>query len=61
MLHVKTWVTLCQPDRLFRGTRLLDGKRFIVKAVHVCSREHQVISALSRPPLRDDPMNHIIR
>ncbi len=61
MFHVKNWVPLHQPDRLFRGTRLVDGKRFIVKAVHACSREHQVIFALSRPPLRDDPMNHIIR
>ena len=33
----------------------------MVKAVHAGSREYDVIWALSRPPLRDDPMNHTIR
>jgi len=50
-----------QPDNLFRGTRIPDSKRFVVKAVHAGSREFEVIYALSCPPLRDDPMNHTIR
>ena len=33
----------------------------MVKAVHPGSREYDVIGTLSRPPLRDDPMNHTIR
>lgn len=32
-----------------------------MKAVHPGSREYDVIGTLSRPPLRDDPMNHTIR
>jgi len=48
------------PDHLFRGTRVSDAKRVMVKAVHAASREYNVIRALSRPPLRDDPMNHTI-
>ncbi|PFH54327.1 hypothetical protein AMATHDRAFT_72830 [Amanita thiersii Skay4041] len=48
------------PDNLFRGTRVLDGKKVIVKATHICSREYDVIQLLSSPPLRDDPMNHTI-
>ena len=50
-----------QPDNLFRGTRISDAKRVMVKAVHPGSREYDVIGTLSRPPLRDDPMNHTIR
>ncbi|KAF8964711.1 kinase-like domain-containing protein [Flammula alnicola] len=48
------------PDNLFRGIRLSDSKRVVVKAVHAKSREYSVICALSRSPLRDDPMNHSI-
>ncbi|KAJ7172434.1 kinase-like domain-containing protein [Mycena filopes] len=48
------------PDNLFRGTRTADGKKIIVKAVHLHSREFEVIRFLSSPPLRDDPMNHCI-
>lgn len=51
----------CKPDYLFRGTRLADGKKVVIKAVHFCSRECDVIRILSSPPLRDDPMNHTIR
>ncbi|KAF9482784.1 kinase-like protein [Pholiota conissans] len=48
------------PDNLFRGIRLSDSQRVVVKAVHSKSREYNVICNLSRPPLRDDPMNHCI-
>ncbi|KAJ7916598.1 kinase-like domain-containing protein [Mycena leptocephala] len=48
------------PDNLFRGTRTCDGKKIVVKAVHLRSREWAVIRFLSTPPLRDDPMNHCI-
>ena len=41
--------------------RISDAKRVMVKAVHAGSREYDVIWTLSRPPLRDDPMNHTIR
>ncbi|KDR81627.1 hypothetical protein GALMADRAFT_135047 [Galerina marginata CBS 339.88] len=48
------------PDNLFRGSRISDSKRIVVKAVHAGSREYSVICALSQPPLRNDPMNHTI-
>ncbi|KAF8654053.1 hypothetical protein AX16_003588 [Volvariella volvacea WC 439] len=48
------------PDNLFRGTRVHDGKKFVAKAVHLQSREYEVVRLLSTPPLRDDPMNHTI-
>lgn len=48
------------PERLFRGKRLSDDLPIVIKAVHRGSRELDVISALSAPPLRDDPMNHCI-
>jgi hypothetical protein len=50
-----------QPDNLFRGTRLCDGAKVVIKAVHLHSRELAVIRFLSTPPLRHDPMNHCIR
>jgi len=48
------------PDNLFRGTRICDGKEVVVKAVHLYSREYNVIRLLSTPPLRNDRMNHTI-
>ncbi|KAJ6596924.1 kinase-like domain-containing protein [Mycena vulgaris] len=48
------------PDNLFRGTRLCDGAKVVIKAVHLHSRELAVIRFLSTPPLRHDPMNHCI-
>ncbi|KAK2466891.1 hypothetical protein APHAL10511_001149 [Amanita phalloides] len=48
------------PDNLFRGTRVSDGKKVVIKAAHMDSREYNVIRILSSPPLRDDPMNHTI-
>ncbi|GLB34926.1 putative protein kinase [Lyophyllum shimeji] len=48
------------PDNLFRGFRICDGTKVMVKAVHLRSREYEVIRLLSTPPLRDDPMNHTI-
>ncbi|EPQ58271.1 hypothetical protein GLOTRDRAFT_137018 [Gloeophyllum trabeum ATCC 11539] len=48
------------PDNLFRGVRLADGLKVIVKAVHLFSREYDIIRYLSTPALRDDPMNHNI-
>ena len=49
-----------QPDNLFRGTRIKDDKRVIVKAVCARSRELSVIRLLSTAPLCDDPRNHTI-
>ncbi|KAJ7285802.1 kinase-like protein [Mycena rebaudengoi] len=48
------------PDNLFRGTRVQDGIKVVIKAVHLRSREYDVVRFLSTPPLRDDPMNHCI-
>lgn len=48
------------PECLFRGKRLSDDLPIVIKAVHTRSRELEVITALSTPPLRDDPMNHCI-
>ncbi|KAJ7449842.1 kinase-like domain-containing protein [Mycena latifolia] len=48
------------PENLFRGTRVCDGAKVVVKAVHLHSRELSVIRFLSTPPLRQDPMNHCI-
>ncbi|TFK55051.1 kinase-like protein [Heliocybe sulcata] len=48
------------PDNLFRGTRLRDGLKVIVKAVHLLSREFDIIRRLVLSPLRDDPTNHTI-
>ncbi|KAL0946863.1 hypothetical protein HGRIS_013030 [Hohenbuehelia grisea] len=47
-------------ENLFRGIRTSDGLKIMVKAVHLDSREFNVIRLLSTPPLRDDPMNHCI-
>ena len=38
-----------------------DGKKVVVKAVHLCSREYDVIRLLSTPPLLYEAMNHTIR
>jgi len=48
------------PDNLFRGSRICDGRKIMVKAVHIYSREYDVIRLLSVPPLRYNPMNHTI-
>ncbi|KAJ6630833.1 kinase-like domain-containing protein [Mycena sp. CBHHK59/15] len=48
------------PDNLFRGTRTSDGAKVVIKAVHLRSREFEVIRFLTTPLLRDDPMNHCI-
>lgn len=48
------------PDNLFRGTRVCDQKKFVAKAVHIYSREYDVIRLLSQPPLNQNPMNHTI-
>ncbi|KAH8116975.1 kinase-like protein [Phellopilus nigrolimitatus] len=48
------------PDTLFRGTRVRDEKRIVVKAACLRSRQFEVICLLTTPPLRDDPMNHTI-
>ena len=61
LINIDFTICYTQPDNLFRGTRISDAKRIMVKAVHPGSREYDVIWTLSRPPLRDDPMNHTIR
>ncbi|KXN89233.1 hypothetical protein AN958_05987 [Leucoagaricus sp. SymC.cos] len=48
------------PGNLFRGTRVNDRIKIIVKAVHIHSREYDIIRALSRGALREDPRNHTI-
>ncbi|KAF8910957.1 kinase-like domain-containing protein [Gymnopilus junonius] len=48
------------PDNLFRGSRVFDSKRVVVKAVHAGSREYNVVCMLSRPAMRSDRMNHTI-
>ncbi|KAI0780837.1 kinase-like domain-containing protein [Trametes elegans] len=48
------------PERLFRGTQCSTGMKVVIKAVHLLSREYDVIRFLSRPALRTDPMNHCI-
>ncbi|KAG6814368.1 hypothetical protein H0H92_010954 [Tricholoma furcatifolium] len=48
------------PGNLFRGSRNCDGLKVMVKAVHLHSREYDIIRLLSTAPLRHDPMNHTI-
>ncbi|KAI6099882.1 kinase-like domain-containing protein [Pisolithus croceorrhizus] len=48
------------PDNLFRATRHKDGKKLVIKAVNLLSRELDVARYISSPALRRDPMNHCI-
>ncbi|KAL9715176.1 hypothetical protein Ac2012v2_001837 [Leucoagaricus gongylophorus] len=48
------------PTNLFRGVRIKDGMRVVVKAVHIYSREYDIVRILSRGPQRGDPRNHTI-
>ncbi|CAL1704456.1 unnamed protein product [Somion occarium] len=48
------------PENLFRGTRCKDGTKVVIKAVHLRSREYDVVRYLSSPSLRNDPRNHLI-
>ncbi|KAF8522276.1 kinase-like protein [Hysterangium stoloniferum] len=48
------------PDNLFRGTRLRDGKKLMIKAVNAYSHELDVIRFLTSPVLRDEPGNRTI-
>ncbi|KAF9264651.1 kinase-like protein [Marasmius fiardii PR-910] len=48
------------PDNLFRGTRLCDGTKVMVKVVHRRSREFAIVRFLSTPPIRSHSMNHCI-
>ncbi|KII88468.1 hypothetical protein PLICRDRAFT_41629 [Plicaturopsis crispa FD-325 SS-3] len=48
------------PDTLFRGSRIQDGMRVVIKAVRLRSRELDVVRFLSTPPIRHEPMNHCI-
>ncbi|GJJ12123.1 hypothetical protein Clacol_006364 [Clathrus columnatus] len=48
------------PDGLFRGSRRRDGKKVVIKAVHIDSRELDVIRYLSSPLLSTHPANHTI-
>ncbi|KAH9926200.1 kinase-like domain-containing protein [Fomitopsis serialis] len=49
------------PENLFRGTRCVDGMHVVIKAVHLRSREYDVVRYLSSSPVRQHPMNHCIR
>ncbi|OBZ75149.1 Sperm motility kinase W, partial [Grifola frondosa] len=55
-----SWSSLV-PDNLFRGTQSSTGLKVVVKAVHLHSREYDVMSYLSKPQLRNHPMNHCIQ
>ncbi|KAI0797918.1 kinase-like domain-containing protein [Abortiporus biennis] len=48
------------PENLFRGSRSLDGKKVVIKAVHLRSHEYHVVKYMSHPQLRRDPRNHLI-
>ncbi|EPT06171.1 hypothetical protein FOMPIDRAFT_42104 [Fomitopsis schrenkii] len=48
------------PGNLFRGTRCADGVHVIIKAVHLRSREYDVVRYLSSSPVREHRMNHCI-
>ncbi|KAI0374986.1 kinase-like protein [Pilatotrama ljubarskyi] len=48
------------PERLFRGTQCSTGAKVVIKAVHLHSREYDVIRHLSSPSVRNHPMNHCI-
>ncbi|KAI0748214.1 kinase-like domain-containing protein [Daedaleopsis nitida] len=48
------------PDRLFRGTQCSTGVKVVIKAVHLSSREYDVIRFLSCPSMRNFAMNHCI-
>ncbi|KAI0670295.1 kinase-like domain-containing protein [Trametes maxima] len=48
------------PERLFRGTQCSTGAKVIIKAVHLLSREYDVIRYLWSPSLRKHPTNHCI-
>ncbi|KAH9842617.1 kinase-like domain-containing protein [Rhodofomes roseus] len=48
------------PENLFRGTRCVDGTPVVIKAVHLRSREYDVVRYLSSPPVGEHPMNHCI-
>jgi hypothetical protein len=50
-----------KPANLFRGARVSGGLKIVVKAAHICSREYDIIRALSHGALREDPRNHTIR
>ncbi|KIK57799.1 hypothetical protein GYMLUDRAFT_748100 [Collybiopsis luxurians FD-317 M1] len=48
------------PDNLFRATKIIDGSKMMVKAVHRESRELDIIRFLSSSVMRRQPMNHCI-
>ncbi|KAI8998555.1 kinase-like domain-containing protein [Trametes punicea] len=48
------------PDRLFRGTQYHTGVKVMIKAVHLHSREYDVIRYLSSTAVRSHAMNHCI-
>ncbi|KAH7889665.1 kinase-like protein [Phlebopus sp. FC_14] len=48
------------PENLFRATCCKDGTKLMVKAVHLLSRELQILRYVSSPNLQRDPMNHSI-
>ncbi|KAF5365732.1 hypothetical protein D9758_003295 [Tetrapyrgos nigripes] len=48
------------PDNLFRGARIVDGMKVMVKAVSLWSREFDIIRFLSSPTMRAQSMNHCI-
>ncbi|KAJ3779279.1 kinase-like domain-containing protein [Lentinula raphanica] len=48
------------PDNLFRGNKIADGTKVMIKSVHRKSRELEIIRFLSSPAMRRQPMNHCI-
>ncbi|EIN07341.1 hypothetical protein PUNSTDRAFT_71694 [Punctularia strigosozonata HHB-11173 SS5] len=48
------------PESLFRGRAVRDGARIVVKAVHLRSREFDIVKYITSPPHSKDPLNHCI-
>ncbi|KAI9070383.1 hypothetical protein FKP32DRAFT_1558061 [Trametes sanguinea] len=48
------------PERLFRGTQCSTGVKVVIKAVHLRSREYDIIRFISSKAVRSHPMNHCI-
>jgi len=48
------------PENLFRGCRVHDGMKIVIKAVHLRSHEYDIVRFLSAAPQRSNSMNHCI-
>ncbi|KAH8106964.1 kinase-like domain-containing protein [Cristinia sonorae] len=48
------------PENLFRGTHVSSDTKVVIKAVHLSSREYDIVRYMSSYPLCKDPRNHLI-